>query len=359
MVPVVIIGGGPAGAATAIALRDLAIPCVVIDDGKKTAFKPGESLAPNAGITLRRLNLDQILQTAIHGTYTGNSVVWGNDEEKSRHFFNEPNGNGWHLDRIAFEKQLRTVAENKGAIWKEGWRFSGIEYQEEKLMMSCLKADGSPIQMEVAFAVDCTGRSSSIARKLGVKKQVLDNLTAYYFLLKKPIPCLTGISFIESVEDGWWYAAPLKEHTVINFMTDSDLHDVKPAQLQEWLFQKIQNTKHLSEQLQINDLEELTEIQIKTATTSFLEEPLGFKWIAVGDALCTFDPLTSFGISLALSSSYPAALAIKGFLGGNLEAMSEYVAMQQQTFTKSVAMLKEQYRLEQRWNTSPFWQRRH
>lgn len=332
---------------------------MVIDDAKQITFKPGESLAPNTSTVFRQLNIEHILPEN-HSVYTGNTVVWGNDEPNSRHFFNEPYGYGWHLDRILFERQLREIAEDRGAIWKEGWRFSDANYQDEKLLLSFTDNQGSSIELEAPYAVDCTGRASSLARKLGVKKQTLDNLTAYYFVTNQSPKSLTGISFIEAVEDGWWYAAPLSSnYAVVNFMTDSDLHDVKPATLQEWLFEKIKQATNLSGALPLTNASQIIESQIKTASTSFLEQPLGFKWIAVGDALCSYDPLTSFGISVAISSSYPAAQAIKEALHGDSEALSHYVKIQQQTFNTSVAMLQQQYKLEQRWKESVFWKRRH
>lgn len=332
---------------------------MVIDDAKQVAFKPGESLAPNTSTVFRQLHIEHILLKN-HSVYTGNTVVWGNSEPNSRHFFNEPYGNGWHLDRIFFEKQLREIAEERGAIWKEGWRFTDANYQEEKLFLFFIDNQGDSVELEAAYGVDCTGRASGLARKLGVKKQTLDSLTAYYFILNQSPKSLTGISFIEAVEDGWWYAAPLNNNcAVVNFMTDSDLHDVKPATLQAWLFEKMQKTENLSEVLQITSVSQITESKIKTASTSFLEQPLGFKWIAVGDALCSYDPLTSFGISVAISSSYPAAQAVKKALEDDSEALSKYVKIQQQTFNTSIGMLRQQYRLEKRWKESTFWKRRY
>lgn len=358
--PVVIAGGGPAGASAAIALCNLGIDCMVINNGKKGSFTPGESLAPNTIIALQQLEADHILQSADHISYTGNEVVWGSDEARSRYFFNEPFGNGWHLDRCLFEQQLLAVATERGADWQEGWRISEVKRAGNKMHVSCTGNNNTVMQIECDWVLDCTGRASVVARKLGVRKQTIDRLAAFCFVLEQAPGPLSGISFIESVNDGWWYAAPVSnDKIVVNFMTDSDQHDVKKYALEEWIFQKLHQARHLPQHVQITHASQILQAQIRTATTSFLEKAVGTGWISAGDALCSYDPLTSFGITAAIANGYRAASVIKDCTNGNGNAMRNYISIQQEIFNKSMAMLLQQYRLEGRWNNYAFWQRRH
>jgi flavin-dependent dehydrogenase len=330
---------------------------MVINEGKKGNFIPGESFAPNTRPALQSLQADHILRSEAHISYTGNTVVWGSDKAHTRYFFNEPYGNGWHLDRPLFEYQLRIVAEERGAHWQEGWRITDIKRVNGKMLVSYVNKDAALLEVEADWVIDCSGRASVIARKSGVRKRTIDRLTAFCSVIEQPHDRLSGISFIESVPDGWWYAAPVgKNEVVINFMTDSDLPEINEAGLRQWLFQKLHQANHLPDYVHLADV---PDVQVRTASTSFLEQPSGPGWIAVGDALCTYDPLTAYGITAAMAGIDYVVSAVKEGMTGKTGALQEYASIQQRTFNKSIDMLREQYRLEQRWSEEEFWRRRH
>jgi flavin-dependent dehydrogenase len=324
----------------------------------ESTIKLGESLAPSANTVFRKLSLEEILTSEVHSLYVGNNVVWGDSSLRQRYFLNEPYGDGRHLNRTLFEKQLQDIAIERGVIILENYRLTNITQQENKMIVSCCHSDNTTRTITADFVADCSGRASIVAKKMGVKRQIIDNLASYHFITEQSEESLKGMTFIESVEDGWWYAAPLADNKVIvNFMSDSDLHSNNTTSLNEWLFSKIATTQYLKSYLPaIKSL--TTEVGIKTATTSLLDKPGGKQWIAVGDALCTYDPLTSFGITNALVSGHNAANAIASFLNGNTDSLSEYITSQMALFNKSVALLQNQYQSEQRWTKHPFWERR-
>ncbi|MCC9071247.1 NAD(P)/FAD-dependent oxidoreductase [Flavobacterium sp. F-65] len=353
-----IIGGGPAGLATAITLRKHNIPCVVINNHMESTVKLGESLAPSANTVFRKLSLGDVLASEHHSLYVGNNVVWGDSSLRQRYFFNEPYGDGRHLNRTLFEKQLQDVAIERGVVLLENHRLTNIIEEDNKIIVSCSDSDNSTKIITADFIADCSGRASIVAKKMGIKKQTIDNLASYYFITEQSGESLKGMTFIEAVEDGWWYAAPLANNKVIvNFMSDSDLHTTKSVLLKDWLFNKVATTQYLKNYFP-SKISSTTEVRIKTATTSLLEKPGGKQWIAVGDALCTYDPLTSFGITNALVSGHNAANAISDSLNGNTDSLSEYITSQMALFNKSVALLQNQYQSEQRWHKHPFWERR-
>ncbi|WP_315822395.1 hypothetical protein [Paraflavitalea speifideaquila] len=141
-------------------------------------------------------------------------------------------------------------------------------------------------------------------------------------------------------------------------MTDADIHPIDHQPLPDWLFQQFRQTVHLQQRLSIATATDLHQVMAKPASTSFLTSPAGPHWLAVGDAACTYDPLTSYGITAALGSGLYAALAVADFLNGNELATDAYCYIQQTTFNKCLAMLQQQYSHEKRWVGSEFWQRR-
>lgn len=336
------------------------IPCIVLEKSPAPFLKPGETLPPNAFGTLQQLGVDHLLQASQHDTCIGNTVIWGNDDPGMRYFFAEPYGNGWHIDRAYFEQQLCAAAIQKGAVWLHGWSCLGMEQRGENVFITGDNGEGESLEIEARFGVDASGRSACLARKAGVNRHSLDRLTGYYTVLEQPPDALAGTSFIEAVEDGWWYAAPLKNGSLVtNFMTDADIHKVRAFAARPWLFEKLRKTRYLKDHLRVDHPGQFGQVRIKPASTSCLERLADKGWLAVGDAACTYDPVSSFGITAALGGSLYAALAIKDYLDGKPAAIDAYCYVQQKTFNNCMAMLGHQYGLERRWKDFPFWQRRH
>ncbi|WP_158800159.1 FAD-dependent monooxygenase [Pedobacter sp. L105] len=356
--PVVIVGGGPAGAATAIALAKHGIDAIVLETTLLTAFKPGETLPPNAGAIIGQLGLQELLDADEHHACTNNTVIWGKPEPETRYFFSETNGNGWHLDRPFFEQQLKNKAIEKGVSWLQGWKCEGWTPYNNHLEVTVFNRDGDQRIIKAGFLVDASGRAATLARKKGLKRNSLDKLTGYYAELKNAAGKLKGTTFIEAVCEGWWYASPMKNgDAIVTFMTDADLHQTSSAAVPQWLSDQLKQTCFLNQYMDQPD--QFFNIHVKPASTSFLEKPSGDRWLAVGDAICTYDPITSHGLTAAMGGAIYAATAIKSYLDGNPEAMAAYSYVQQEAFNNYLSMLQNHYSIEQRWNNSQFWKRRH
>jgi len=305
------------------------------------------------------LGIAHLLDDAQHQRCTGNTVIWGDDQPHDRYFFTETMGDGWHINRAYFEQQLCQAAKDIGAYWLHGHHFLNREQGEDHSLIQCTTNTGSTISIKAAFAIDASGRTATLARKAGAARQSLDRLTGYYAIAPVPLTSLRSTTFIEATADGWWYAAALSHNsTVINFMTDADIHPTDNQPLPDWLLQKFRQTVHLQQRLLLPASTALQQVMAKPASTSCLTVPAGKNWLAVGDAACTYDPLTSYGITAALGSGLYAALAVADYLNGNELATDAYCHLQQTTFNNCLSLLQYQYSLEQRWPESKFWKRR-
>src|SRR5207244_3275274 len=85
----------------------------------------------------------------------------------------------------------------------------------------------------------------------------------------------------------------------------------------------------------------------------------GEGWLAVGDAACSFDPLSSLGLCNALESGRLAALAIDRAMRGDSSALSSYGATLKIRFDEFERLRLAYYAVERRWPASQFWARRH
>src|SRR5262249_48378289 len=84
----------------------------------------------------------------------------------------------------------------------------------------------------------------------------------------------------------------------------------------------------------------------------------GSRWLAVGDAAATLDPLCGQGVYRALESGLRAAAAVTAFLSGNHAAVRAYATHAEAEFAADLRERSAHYRAEGRWPASPFWQRR-
>lgn len=358
-IDVAIIGGGPAGAATAIALQQQGYRRVaILEKSSQKDFCIGETVPPNIRSLLTQLEVLHILNPENHLPSFGNHSVWGGSELGFQDFFFSLQGNGWHLNRTQFDAALLAAAVETGAILKRGVRLVGCDrLKNGKWNLTFLAPDGSRFQLKTAFVVDATGRRSVFATKQGANIVRMDSLlgiaAVFEFEGKAKEDCYT---LVEAAELGWWYAARLpNDRAIVTLMSDRQL-------LRQHQFSRSFNwTAHLAKTRYVRELvagaTSCSKLQIQPAFSQYLDMIAGDGWLAVGDAACTFDPLSSAGIYKALRSGILAAEAIGGYFHSDAEALAEYVSQTRRQFELYLEDRRHYYSLEQRWPDSLFWQR--
>lgn len=123
---VVIVGGGPAGAATAITLANKGRQVLLLEKQASVGFKLGESLPP-ACIGLVEHFLGVIDETD-HSHFgltrtTGNLSLWASETPDHSDFFFTSKGFGLCLDRVSFDNALRKKAVESGVTLYQGSHF--------------------------------------------------------------------------------------------------------------------------------------------------------------------------------------------------------------------------------------------
>jgi flavin-dependent dehydrogenase len=97
---------------------------------------------------------------------------------------------------------------------------------------------------------------------------------------------------------------------------------------------------------------------ICAAPSFLLDKVAGKGWLAVGDAACAFDPISSQGIYKALADGVHAARVIVASLRGSAIETGEYQISVAARFQHYLQNRNYFYGLERRWPTSRFWTRR-
>jgi flavin-dependent dehydrogenase len=362
-VDVVILGGGPAGSALALALKRAGVGDVVLVD--RPAWRPfriGESAAPGLASSLLRLGLNDRLDCSGHQPCHGNLFLWGGPTPVVEDFMNRANGPGWHLDREAFDAWLRAEAVTGGAELLSPAHLAAVRRDGDSWLVG-IRGNGIDLAARTRWIVDATGRSAAFARRSGARLHRFDRLIA---LAVRVIPAegrgFKGFSVIEAAEIGWWYAAGLPSGTaIVALMTDADI--ARRANLrspsafrQAWAAtSEIEHFAPLSHSA-------MRPI-VFAAGTQFIDRAIVPGWLALGDALIALDPLSAAGITGALEDAIAAADTIVRLLvlpgrGEARDVRSAYAARANATLSRYLVERGAIYGREKRWIKSSFWQRR-
>lgn len=348
---VVVLGGGPAGCATALALRRYGtFRTLVVESSDYSGSRVGESIPPDARLLLEQLGIFDDFQNEQHERCLGSCSSWGADDLGYNDFLFNPMGAGWHLDRARFDRFLARKANVRTAT-----PFSGIERANDDGFELRL---GTSEIVSAHFVVDATGRNAVFARQMGAKKVLLDRLTCAcaYFALP-PQSTFSRLTMLEAVEYGWWYAAKVPNgQLAVALACDAELMRGDALHERDAWLARLRDTRHLSKALAgssyIDD-----SLWVCTAPTFLLDKTEGHRWLAVGDAASAYDPISSQGIYKALSNGLQAAPVIASLLHGR-RPDADYGASIAGAFGDYLTSRNYFYGTERRWADAPFWKRR-
>jgi flavin-dependent dehydrogenase len=357
---VAIVGGGPAGCATALALaqRGMSGVCLVAPDrGRPVAL--GETLLPDCRVLLERLGVLEGFLGEGHEPCLGTRSAWGSDTVGHNDFLMSVWGRGWHLDRERFDAFLLAEAEQAGTVVLRGTRFAGrASATDHGFHLRLAHADGERFGLSARFVVDASGSGAVFARTQRAHRVLRDRLMFVYgFFDGSDASSALRLTMVEAVETGWWYAAGLPEGRIaVAFAGDPDfVRRSALTQTDHWLT-KLLGTRHIAGRLDGCRL--VPPLVARVAPSGLCDPVCGERWLAVGDAAACYDPLSGQGIHKALADGIEAAEAVARGLGSGFENASDYAERVAGRFGAYRAERSDFYASESRWPDAPFWRRR-
>lgn len=354
---IVIVGGGPAGAAAALSLNAQApqLAVAIIESSAYAHLRIGETLPPTVQPLLAQLGVwDRFLADGHLPAY-GSCSAWGSDRLESNEFIYGKYGRGWHLDRKRFDNMLAYEAAKRGSHLFTNT--SVVDAQKTRTGWRLALRQGSEhSSVEATFVIDATGRHATFATRLGVKKLRVDHLLgAIVFLRCRETE--DSYTMVEADVDGWWYSALLPGGGLVAaWMSDADLMKQQQSKKPSRWFAQLKKSAHTRRRLL--SAEPLTQPVLRAACSQRLAQVAGDHWLAVGDAAATYDPLSSQGVFKALRTGILASYAIRDFFTGTLAGLDKYRFLLDRAFSEYLTTRAEFYGQERRWASAPFWQRR-
>lgn len=363
---VVIAGGGPAGAAAAIALARAGRDVLLVAGSDEAGFKVGEGLPPNARSLLRELGVLERVLADGHRASPGTCAYWGDASPHTNDFLFQLHGHGLQLDRSRFDAMLRDAAAQAGtevlpdALVRVVTAGDAARPHTISLRRVDARSHDTAACIEADWLVDASGRAASIARTLGARKLAHDGQIAFHQRLRSARnDDHDGRTWVEAVEDGWWYSVLLpSRERLVAFLTDADLSDHRRLLDGDGLWHALADAPALHAMCTAHGYAPASRASGADASGCHLDHASGERWLAVGDAALAFDPLSSKGIANAIYTGLRAADALLRHESGDVGAVDGYARHLLDIHRVYREQLRAFHAMETRWPEAPYWSRR-
>ena len=330
LVDVIVIGGGPAGCATAIWCAQQNLRVTILEEQSFPRHRPGETLHPGINSLFKQLGIDKSIEAANFLRFTGQWVTWrgetlfqnfGEDEKGAWLGYQAPRS---HLDSILLDrarelgvtvllpcKAIKPLLKNK--------RIIGIQTTHGNI--------------QGQYVVDATGGRHWLGNSLGSELYcVSPRLTAYYAYYKGSCPARDEAPALVGSLDGWTWTAKINE-SLYNW-THLPLH---PHPL---------NKKQIRYPDEFHNLELYGSVRGSDVTWRLVTNACGAGYFMVGDAAFVLDPLSSHGVIKAILSGIRVGNLIVQVLNKQIteeSALSDYQTWLNHWFDQDVKRMKQLY----------------
>jgi len=360
---VAVVGAGPAGAATARRLAQAGCRVVLLERSAFDATRVGESLAPGVQPLLTELGVwAQFLALQPLASY-GTRSVWGSPQPETHSHLMTPYLNGWHVDRLDFDRMLAQSAEEAGARLRLATRVLHVDAAREgggELLVAAGGESRAVERLRVDFVIDASGRGAVTSRWVGARHAIFDRLIGIAAQFDDAAASSQGYTLVETTADGWWYSAPVSaQRSVAMLMTDGDLARSRRLNTLPSWDAALQRAALTHARIGSRPL------RFGPAIFSAISQRLvrdrrhpATGWLAVGDAALAVDPISGSGVLRALRIGADAARTAIAALQGDAGAIDRYEADRDRECVRYLAEWARYYAAEPRWRDGEFWARR-
>lgn len=324
---VIVVGGGPAGAALGGLLAREGIETVVIERGIHPGPRGGDALAPSTNAVFERLGLFGKLDDAgfVHRVGT----AWNDPHAPPRTFAEIPlfgvPGDGlaraftYHVERDELDTILLRHAHELGAKVLQGVEVREVVFREGTAVgVRARVSDGWERDLFAEIVVDASGREGLLADQLQGTDQRVGQvcLRATYEGPEEPPADLEGftLAFPLGSTRSWAWQIPLKNGRASIGVVSGDAALEKAREDAEGTFSSLLTGNETLVGI-MEDARRARPVDVVGNRLPGSPRLAGPGWMIVGDMLRLVDPIFLSGLDLALFSSLHASEAIIQVLG--------------------------------------------
>lgn len=326
---VIIIGGGPAGAAMGCYLSMAGVQNLIIEKANHPREHIGESLVTNTTRIFQEIGFIETMEQA--GFIHKYGATWhspSSSEKFSIVFADFPlegvsQPYSYHVDRSRFDLLLLKHAEKLGSKVYQGVTATQVLFDENgKANGVRVKIGSQSLDLPCKLVVDASGRDTFLGRHLRLKeKDPLFNQYAihtWFENVDRGDPSKADdihIYFLE-IEKGWTWQIPISDTvTSIGVVTEKKDFLSSGMDTETFFYAHVNSNPNLAYALR--DARRIKEYKAEGDYSYSLNKFVGNGYVIVGDAARFVDPIFSSGISVALHSAKFASEVIVQALASN------------------------------------------
>jgi 1H-pyrrole-2-carbonyl-[peptidyl-carrier protein] chlorinase len=326
-----IIGGGPAGAATASYLAQAGLSCVIFERELFPREHVGESFVPSSTRVFKELGfLEKMDQAGFPKKYGAAWTTAGKGPVYTDSFeglepdchvgirFDERKQPGidrnhtFHVDRGKFDLMLLQHAHELGATVYEGVQVRGVDFSQPEQPRVQFSIAGQDTHTRVRMVVDASGRKTLLGNqlKLRVQDPVFNQYAlhtwfeGYDRMTMATRPDQKEYIFIHflPISNSWVWQIPITDTiTSIGVVTQKSQFAQYKGRHEEFFWQALESRPELAAGLRA--ARQIRPLKQEGDYSYAMKRICGDNFVLVGDAARFVDPIFSTGVSIALNSA--------------------------------------------------------
>ncbi len=319
---VCVIGAGPSGSLVARQLSRSGLRVVLVQHKVRfpaAARSRVDTLPPEANDLFLRAGLAEEFSSCHPVECPGIVSRWDSNQPVELEFLFNSSGPAWHVHRSRFDRWMQKQALQSGATLIAGSFRHAHSDSSSGWLVEVQRERGLCVQ-KCDFLVDATGRRAVVGR----------NLKSRWQFETRQVAATTWLPAIESMDDqrlqiartprGWCSLVPPVDNQPAQFSFFAAPEFFRDSQ---WPDTVISELEHFAANAQLSELTAFTTMDglsvsgvrplqwhMTPASMAILCPGSGSRWMAVGDALFSLDPLSGQGLYWALETALSAARII-------------------------------------------------